>query len=127
MKFYDSFSTMFSLAGKPGEEQLEMVAELNAILEPMGSSISIEENEFQGEIWYALYVKLNPDAVAKHKSRGAGRHRQLVRKDGRVVTIGQVKEMLKTGTAESVAKELGISRSTLFRRLKEDAPDQFLF
>lgn len=61
-----------------------------------------------------LKVSWNMSEVMEKKSRKAGRVR--IRID---YSLEEVKDMMKEKSASDVAKELGMSRSTLFKKIKE--------
>jgi transcriptional regulator of acetoin/glycerol metabolism len=68
-----------------------------------------------------LQLTLDMDAFTKHAKRNAGRKHIPLKKDGFLAefSVAEMKGMIKEKTAAEVAKELGVSRRTLFRRLKE--------
>jgi transcriptional regulator of acetoin/glycerol metabolism len=53
--------------------------------------------------------------VKKRISRNAGRKIKYVYKE---TTVAEVRTRMHTEPAEQIAKDLGLSRSTLFRKLK---------
>lgn len=123
-KWYNYESSALPLLGAPSDKNREIVSELNKILEPMGCRISIEEfDRDPDKITYYLYIKVSTEAAADYSRRGAGRKRKMMKK---LITVKEVREMLEQRSADSVAAELGVSRSTLFRRLK-DRDDECYF
>jgi transcriptional regulator with PAS, ATPase and Fis domain len=111
--------TSFLLKTAPNEEQTEVVSELNSILEKMGCSISLDELSDEGRAFHVMRLKVNSDTAAEYNRRNAGRKPKTVAGDRWGLEVGHVRQMLETKTADEVAAELGISRSTLFRRLKD--------
>ena len=123
-KWYNYESSALSLLGTPSDENREIVSELNKILEPMGCGIAIEElDRDPDKKMYYLYIKVSTEAAADHSRRGAGRKRKMTKE---LITVKEVREMLEQHSADSVAAKLGVSRSTLFRRLK-DRDDEYYF
>ena len=114
--YEDCLFTTFLLEDGPNEEQQKAVSELNAILQPMGGEVSLQKYNLTGTEWHVLSLRLCPKAAAEYSRRGAGRKMKEAKE---LVTVGMAREMLKERSAESIAAELGISRSTLFRRLKD--------
>lgn len=64
-----------------------------------------------------LIIEYNQREVYKKLHRGRGRQKKRINR--RILSIKEVEEMIKCRGAERTAEELGISRATLFRRLKE--------
>lgn len=65
------------------------------------------------------YLEINYDIhkVFKKLNRSSGRKK--TRMNCIALTVEEVKERIKSETAEEVAKSLGVSRRTLFRRISE--------
>lgn len=103
---------LFSLALEPTEKDKNNLAELNELLAKSDISIDLLKNE------YGTYLIINcdTDEVKKKLSRNAGRPQ----KSHSTISVSEVEERMAKGeSAEDIASELGISRSTLFRRLKK--------
>lgn len=106
---------------QPGEiddvEKIEKVSELNNILSQVGVSLELEEHRAENDIYTSLAIRYNPQKIKEKLKRNAGRKGSVITGDW---TVGQIRERMKQGeTAEDIAKELGVSRATLFRKLKE--------
>ena len=72
------------------------------------------EKEQSGENF--LKIRYDKETIRKIKSRKAGaKSIKLKRK----ISIKEVEKWIDVTTAKEVAEELGVSRSTLFRRIKE--------
>ena len=72
------------------------------------------EKEQSGENF--LKIRYDKGTIRKIKSRKAGaKSIKLKRK----ISIKEVEKWIDVTTAKEVAEELGVSRSTLFRRIKE--------
>lgn len=95
------------------EDARKLQADLSSELQKIGIEISLKETDEY--TW--LNFNYESDDIRQKMSRGAG----LICKNANAVYIS-VEECLlrmKDGeTAEKIAEELGISRATLFRRLK---------
>lgn len=91
----------------------EEVAELNTILNKVGARMSTYyENDN-----YFLYIFCSADEMHKTIGRNAGAKRKYLKND---VKVSEIRDRMAMGeTVEQIAKSLGISRATLFRRLKE--------
>lgn len=91
---------------------------LNRLLKPTGAIASFEKAKVENEeIGYCLHIHFDENEVQKKISRNAGKPR-IKLKTG-LVDLDIIKIRIKEETAESVAHDLGISRRTLFRRIKE--------
>ena len=95
----------------------ERVMELNNLLNKIGAKAQIETYEACGETHYNLYITYDEEEVNKKTTRGAGAKRKTLNK---ILTVEEVKKRLETETADDVAKDLGISRATFFRKMKEN-------
>lgn len=113
---------VFGLTVEPSKTDLLMLSQLNLMLEKMGSKIEATELLLPDGIHHQLIISFDAEAAKEYQSRGAGRKQKQVEQE---LTVGEVRLMLQKRTAEDVARELGVSRSTLFRRLKQD--DEFFF
>lgn len=113
---------IFSLQAEPSNQELKIVEELNLILSKMGCEIKTSKLHDEKRVYHSLIINFDSEAAQEYLSRNAGRPRKQTNPD---LTVRDVRQMLQERTAEDVAKELGISRSTLFRRLKKD--DEFFF
>lgn len=122
--WYNAETSVFPLSGNPEASRRENVSKLNKILEPLGCEIGIDIfDAHAGEDKYYLYIKVCPEAAADYYRRRAGRKQKMTTK---LFTVKEVREMMEQRSADDVAAELGVSRSTLFRRLK-DRDDEYYF
>lgn len=123
-------SAIFVLNHMPEGEDAMVVSELNALLTKMGcGSVEVKENVDPSDNGYypLMTIRLNAEAAAGYNRRDAGRKEKFISdKNGRLYKVGKIKEMLETRAANEVAGELGISRSTLFRRLRDRDDDEYL-
>lgn len=91
---------------------------LNRLLRPSGCVANLENAKIDGvEIGSCLHIQYDENEVQKKISRNAGKPR--IKLNSGMVDLDIIKKRIKEDTAESVAQELGISRRTLFRRIKE--------
>lgn len=90
------------------KENDETIEKLQEILDRVGVKIEIEPKKRA-----AFFSKR--DDYMKKKTRNAGRHSVC---SNRLISLKELKELIEEKNAETVAKELGISRSTLFRKMK---------
>ncbi|WP_418756032.1 hypothetical protein [Eubacterium ventriosum] len=90
------------------EENDETIAKLQTILDRVGVKIETKNEK------RVAYISQRKDYMEK-KTRNAGRHRVM---SNRMITLEEVEKLIAEKNAETVAKELGISRSTLFRKIK---------
>jgi len=105
-------------------ESLDNINELAELLDQIGIKITIKEHDTSRKS-----IKFNYDIneVEKKLKRNAGRKRAYCLLD---ITVEEVRERMQKGeSAEMIASELGISRSTLFRKLKyaEEHDTMFLY
>lgn len=96
--------------GTDREENAETVALLNMTLKKFGITVDFDER-----INRVRFVKTKD--YKKKVTRGAGKHRK--QHTYGVIELKEVEQKIEMIGVDNVAKELGISRSTLFRRLKE--------
>lgn len=94
-------------------EEIKRLEILNDILKNVGADVSFEKEQ-SGENF--LKIRYDKETIRKIKSRKAGaKSIKLKRK----ISIKEVEKWIDVTTAKEVAEELGVSRSTLFRRIKE--------
>ena len=94
-------------------EEIKRLEILNDILKNVGADASFEKEQ-SGENF--LKIRYDKETIRKIKSRKAGaKSIKLKRK----ISIKEVEKWIDATTAKEVAEELGVSRSTLFRRIKE--------
>ena len=93
-------------------EEIKRLEILNDILKNVGADASFEKEQ-SGENF--LKIRYDKETIRKIKSRKAGaKSIKLKRK----ISIKEVEKWIDVTTAKEVAEELGVSRSTLFRRIK---------
>ncbi len=72
---------------------------------------------------HPAYLKLSIDPVLYHKamSRNAGRKQKAIRISGdfKEISVAEVRQMIREKGADETAAYLGISRRTMYSRLKE--------
>ena len=103
------------LEAEPDEATKAVIHELDELLGRMGSMCRV----ISRDDYHWLGIALDQESIKQYVTRGAGRPTK-----GLYISAAEIREMLETRTAAEVAKELGISRSTLFRRLAEDGKAQ---
>lgn len=90
------------------------IEKLVKLVKKINTTVYVKSFESNPEYLY-LEIIYDEEELHNKLTRKAGR-KQIFSQGYR--TYAQVKEMMKTDSAENVAKELGVSRSTLFRRIK---------
>lgn len=95
------------------ESGKKLVDDLAAVLRKIGITVEVSEQENEnGKAWLMFGYDL--ENVERKFARGAGKKERYLN-----VTPGEVRDRMTAGeSAEDIAKDLGISRATLFRRLK---------
>ncbi len=88
----------------------------NEQLKAFGITIDLQKHE----------ASIDPPLFLRMKNRNAGRPYSILKENGYLahITKGEVKERMKNENADQIASSLGISRRTLFRRLKEAQSDE---
>lgn len=98
-------------------EKIKKVSELDGLLSQVGISLELEEHRTKSDVYTSLAISYNPQKIKEKLKRNAGRKGSIITGDW---TVGQIRERMEQGEiAEDIAKELGVSRATLFRKLKE--------
>ena len=103
----------FSLFCEPIESREFDV--LKELLSSAGVTFEVEKREEGSPIPYELRIEYDESQLRRSMTRCAGANRKFT---NRVVSRKEIEERLKTETAEEIAESLGVSRSTLFRKLK---------
>lgn len=102
------------------EENEEVVSLLNSTLNRFGIDVEFDKN-----LNRVQFIKTKD--YRKKVTRGAGKHRK--QHTYGIIELKEVEQKIEMIGADNVAKEMGISRSTLFRRLKEakDSGDDYIY
>lgn len=87
-------------------------------LKSFGIDISVFTYPSASVTHHSLVISYDPAVIRKKATRNAGRKKNYLTNPERL-TLGEVKELLKSQTAEEVAKRLGMSRATFFRHYKK--------
>ncbi|MBR5583730.1 MAG: hypothetical protein IKW21_04310 [Lachnospiraceae bacterium] len=98
--------------GKMALDRQEDLQELKEILNRAGVQFVCTQGEDKHVIMFFRWSKYMVD---RKQTRNAGARKVYPNKD---ITVLEVRERMKTESADDIAKSLGISRATLFRRLK---------
>ena len=99
------------------KDQTDAIKEMNSILSRVGCEIRLEAaKEGTPPILLLNYDKEKAEKVI---TRGAGRKLNCSI-DIWSMTVGELRERIKQSNHSKVASELGINRSTLYRKLKKD-------
>ena len=85
------------------------IKELTKIFEKIGVTMEITESKD------SLVFKYDISNVNKKLGRQAGRNKRQLQRN---VQVQEIRERMKNESADEIAKTLGLSRATLFRRLK---------
>ena len=109
---------------------MQGLAELSEILEKVGVLVSVDRVERPGASAYDMFrLKVNEEQYRKITTRNAGRKQNFLEKYEKYApcTIGELKKMLNSTTKTEIARNLGCSRMTLYRIIKNIAdyePDE---
>ena len=108
----------FSLA-LPHEADLQEFSELIPLLEKIGISAAItKDNAIIG-----IEINYEKRKVEEILSRGAGRYRKYIDPES-YRSVTEIRQRRQNGESMAdIAKDLGVSRATLYRRLKEAKED----
>lgn len=96
--------------------QLHKIKEINEILANVGVDIEIEDSPESYSKSKRLKINFDTLESKKIKARGAGRPRKRIEK---LIKVEEICRRMENETASQIAEELGISRGTLYRKLKE--------
>lgn len=100
---------------------LEELCEINSLLCNHGISIEVKQYE-NGK---GILIKYDTEQIKEKLHRNAGRNKKQCLLD---VEVKDIRERMNKGeSAEMIASELGISRSTLFRKLKYAKEHDIMF
>ena len=89
------------------EKRLAEMSELNEILRSTGVVIDMECD--------SVIIECDTDRIEYNKSRGAGRKMKIT---AQRVTCAEIAGMRETMKEHEILSQLGISRSTYYRRLR---------
>lgn len=100
------------------ESEFEKLRQLLFLLKVDYEIESVDRESMSGAKYEDRYLKIQYDEmeVFKKLHRSSGCKKKNV---SRVLTVREVRKMMEDKTADEVAKKLGISRRTLFRRLAQ--------
>lgn len=113
-------SLFFWLDNEASEKDIEV---LNRLLKPSGAVASDHQKTFpDNETKHYLKINYCEYELKKNISRNAGPIRKTLTESQ---SIDSIKKRIEEIGVECVAKELGISRATLYRRLKEAKDEGF--
>ena len=118
-------SLLLMLGSNPTEQDLEQISKINEVLSKIHMSLKIKNSTYEEKQLHHLVIEYDMNDVRKAITRNAGRIRKGT---AFCVTPMEIRERMKTESAEEIAQSLGISRSTLFRKLKnaEEYNQEFL-
>ena len=100
------------------KEAQKLIEDLAGVLKKIGINVEVSESmdDENEKKWTWLVFDYDPEKVLEKFSRRAGKKEKWLTKE---ISPQEVRERMAAGeSAEKIAVELGISRVTLFRRLK---------
>ena len=100
------------------KEAQKLIEDLAGVLKKIGINVEVAESmdDKNEKKWTWLVFDYDPEKVLEKFSRRAGKKEKWLTKE---ISPQEVRERMAAGeSAEKIAVELGISRVTLFRRLK---------
>ena len=120
---------VYSFLVRKMNRDAEEVMKLSKALKPFGVNVKFEETSFMDDDDYCkLTLVFDENELEQKRTRNAG-IKVKYNDEAYDETYGSIKRRLKTETQEAVAKSLGMSRMTLYRKLKKaeemDAGDDF--
>lgn len=103
-----------------GNENTDDILQLRKFLEGININFDTSVHDVESsygikEDWKIFSFCWEDQEVEKAITRNAGAHKKYLRKR---ISVEEVRKRIQESNAEQVAFELGISRSTLFRKLK---------
>ena len=117
-------SINIAVDGKYAEDSAqEMIEDLREVLDKLGITVEITEGLSDPKyVRKYLSFRYDVDEIRKKAGRNAGAKYKTGKK---VMTVAEAKERMEKGeNAAILAKEMGISRSTFYRRYKESVESQ---
>ena len=102
---------ILALNSEPSEFDADRFQILNELVGGLGIKFDVVEKQNT----HLLKISYDRDVVKKKVKRNAGAKRKYI---SRSVPVAEIRSRMETETAEQIAKSLGISRPTLFRKLK---------
>lgn len=117
-------SINIAVDGKYAEDSAqEMIEDLREVLDKLGITVEITEGLSDPKYMRKyLSFRYDVDEIRKKAGRNAGAKYKTGKK---VMTVAEAKERMEKGEKATIlAKEMGISRSTFYRRYKESVESQ---
>lgn len=99
---------------KPIEKDEAKIPFINKMFEKVGMTIELKKIE-DSEEYYSLLIGYDAEKYEKTTKRNAGLKLRGIDYD---VTVEEIRNRMKTESAEKIASSLNIGRATLFRKLK---------
>ena len=112
-EYADLITIGFSLDFPPTDQDMAEMSVLNDVLAAAGFSMEVK----QSDGFSTLLISCAVNKAERVLTRNAGRKKVSVPDS---LTVREVREMMSLKGADDTAAYFGVSRSTLFRRLKED-------
>lgn len=106
-------SCTFLLRVEPDAADISTVSKLNLMLRKMGGYADLHSHTVSGETYHYLSISI-PENADKIFGRCAGR-----KKKAAYLPAKELRQMVADLGTDGAAARLGISRATLFRRLKD--------
>lgn len=88
------------------------IQKLQELLQTIGATLTTYESE---EGHKGIIINYDTDEIKRRQTRGAGKKPKYLNKS---YSIAELEQRIDSSNAEAVAKELDISRATLFRKIK---------
>lgn len=98
------------------ERDLEMLEEINKCLFTYGLYISQHKSDVPGEERTCIAIDFDKEKYLEKNSRQAGARRRFT---GEKINVADLEAEIAASSPDAVAKKFGISRATLYRRIKE--------
>ena len=98
------------------DKDLEVLKEINKCLGQYGLYIFQHQTDFRGEKRTIVTISFDKEKYRKKNGRQAGARRRLV---GEKINVADLEADIASSSPDDVAEKYGISRATLYRRIKE--------
>ena len=110
-------SLLLSLAIEPTKSEQEEISKLNEILGKINMTCGLETvtSEYENSRHTLFKITYDDWETRKKLTRNAGARRKSIKR----IRVADIQERMRTENADQIAKELGIGRTTLYRRLRE--------